>query len=213
MYSVCMNDDNKIIGINLSNNDNFINIFDINFSKQINEENMMQSIDSLGRKLYKEINKETGITTITSNISNTDLYNYEPIMIAYPKKVDYDFVSNIEKFSYKDIIDQKKKQLIDKYKCKDCILYEFIDEQDLFDCNTGKNTLIIDSETISNKIQLSDVNEIYIYIEGNVNVQVSNDQKNWIDITNFIDFKYKKLYIKLMSENIAKVYSLAILIR
>jgi hypothetical protein len=221
MYKVCLNDSNNIIGFDLKNSNYYINLFDINnVTKNIKEYKEEQVRDSLGRKMYYQYNTLSDITSITYIIDNDSKYTYTPITTLVPVENNVLLVSDTDKFTLSNLIHIKKEQLKNINNCKDCILYELLDDSMLltFNTNIGKNIIKLysNSETISNRVALSNNSKIAIYYEADndLNIAISSDEKKWINVekNQFIDYTEEQLFIKFSSTNETNIESIAVLI-
>lgn len=219
MYKVCFDNLNNIVGFDISS-PTYINLFDINdTSKYVTKYNDVQIKDSLGRNMYYQYDKKNDITTNVTFIQDNYGYQYTPMISSVAMKVKLTLVNNSNNFSIEDIIEEKNKQLISKYNCNNCLLYELInDSNDIkFNTNIGKNIIKINanSEIISNEIQLTDNNKISVYCEtdNDIKILISNDQKTWIEIQKdqFLDYKDNVIFIKLISIIETNIYCIAIL--
>lgn len=221
MYKVCFNENDNIVGFDLSNSIYYINLFNIkDVRKEITEYDYTQKSDSFGRKLYYMI----GDDNVKIETPHTDMINckYEPIMVKKPRKRDAELIFESNLFSENDIVIEKRKQLIDKYKCSDCLLFELLDENDdvQFDnVISGTNIIRIleNSETVSNKILLPKHKNISIYCESDyeLDIKISGDGVGFVNYKkdSFINYaSYGNLYIKLKAAKETNIYCLAILI-
>lgn len=218
MYKICFDENDNIIGFDLSICDYYINLFDINnVTKEIIEYESIQKVDSYGRKLYYMVNDSKKSEVINTNILNCE---YEPIMLQIPitREIRLTYEPNL--FNMNDILIEKKKQIINNYKCLDSVLYELINEQEILNFNaiSGKNIIRIsgNSEVISNKITFNSNKKIKIYYESDqdINIQISNNGENFINMkkNSFVPYTDNSIYIKLNCTKETNIYCMAILI-
>ena len=219
MEKVCFDDNNNLIGFNLQDSTNFINLFNININKTIMEFKNINAKDSLGRQLYKIIDKNTNKEIISNQIINNEEFEIEKYKIPSEKKKVISLLNNIGDFTIDDIMLEKSRQLKEKYKCNDCIAYELLNDNIKFNTDMGKNVIKIyaNKEISSNQIKLNDPNQIAIYYESDndLQIEISANNRNWKSINKeeYIDFNNRNLYIKFLSSKDSNIYSVAILIR
>ncbi len=221
MKKVCFDKNDNIIGFDLQNADNFINLFDINgVNKIMKEYDEVQVKDSLGRKLYKVGNDS--LYVITDDIDNVkEDVTVKEFTTLVPTNVEYSLTINPDKFSIGDIIEEKNKQLINYFGCTNCIGNELVenDNQIKFNCDSGKNVIKVypNQDIFSNQIKLSGETQIAIYSESDeeLQIEISANKKDWtkVDNCNFIDFNKKILYIKCSSNVENNIYCISILIK
>ena len=220
MEKICFNNKNELIGIDLNDSINFINLFDININKKIKQYKNENAKDSLGRQLYKIIDKNTNEYTISNQIINNNELQTEKYIYQVPIKTEISLLNNIDQFTIDDIINEKKNQLQQIYDFNDCILYELLNEEDItFNTDMGKNIIKVykDKEIISNQLKINNAEQVAIYYESDddLQIEISANKRIWKSINKgeYINFNNKNMYIKFLSPNDTNIYSVAILIK
>ena len=168
MIKVCFNEKNEIIGFNLKDAIYFINLFNINVNKNITERVFVQKKDSFNRKLYKITKNNKEYITTNNKVEDAMVEEYS----EYIEKIkSVSLLKNPELFTLEDIKNEKINQLKFRNDNAECILIEFMDDNNCFN-NSGKNVLIINGENISNKITLSEHSQLKIYYESDNSIDV-----------------------------------------
>lgn len=213
MYNVCFDFNDNIIGFNLINSLYHVNLFYLHDIKKIVQKiEKIHAQDSLGRKLYQDLNdnkivsykiNENSIPYMIDKIFNKELY------------LEYD--SN--EFNLNDILEIKYNQLSEKFNCDYCILDEFLSDQNLFNFNatSGKNLMIINNDAISQEINLENYSDFAVYCEStnDVLLEISYDNKSFQKISKetFIKKENNSIYIKIIAPQKTNIYSFALLLK
>lgn len=223
MNKICFNQFNEIIGFNLCNCSNYINIFDVdNIAKTVYKESLEEKLDSIGRRIFlqkhKRLKKSTYISSMEIDDFEDDNFIYEKQYICV-KKPHISYLSNeSHNFTLEDILNSKKEQLIEKYNAQDCILFENFDN--IFDnsstqkCLLGKTFIRIDngSKLHSNEITIPEHSQIFIYCESDNDINILLDGKK-VALNKFIKHSSKNIKLEIKSKEKSNIYSIAILIK
>lgn len=220
MYKVCFNEDNKIIGFNINNCISYINIFDIaNVTKEILCDKYVEKLDGFGRRTFLKKHKETGNTTIISSMEKEDffedeLFEYTKMFKKIYEKRIVRLVDECDKFTLNDIVEAKKCQLISKYECSSCELFESFDNINGENYISGKNFIRI---TNNSKVELDNIkckktSNVMIYCENNNKTEILlND--NIIEENKFCKAGTNNIKLELKSNNEVDIYSIAVLFK
>ncbi len=223
MNKICFNQFNEIIGFNLCNCSNYINIFDVdNINKTVYRESLEEKLDSIGRRIFlqkhKRLKKSTYISSMELDDYEDDNFTYEKQYINIKKPYISYLCSESQNFTLEDILKSKKEQLIEKYNAKDCILFENFDN--VFDntstqkCLLGKTFIRIDnsSKLYSNEIVLPEHSQMLIYCESDKDINIISDEKK-IALNKFIKHTSDKINLEIKTKEKSNIYSIAILIK
>lgn len=221
MYKICFDKDDNIIGFDLENPIYYINLLEINnVEKEIDEIIDKHEIDSLGRKIYLKINTGGDVIGKTVYINDNN-FTYKPSYKQIVNKRMVKLIVEPDKFTIDDILQIKKDQLISKYECSDCILFELFNDDNILKSgvNTGKNIINLCEccEVSSNKINIDNNSQISIYYESNNNLEiyVSDNNKNFSQMleNEFININKKNIYLKIKSHQEVDIFCIAILLK
>lgn len=224
MNKICLNQNNEIIGFNMNNCFNFINIENVDdIYKIVNETHNVEKLDEFGRtiftKQHKALNKKMNIALMAEDDSFDDndfLYTKQ-----YEQKVTQRksyLINESNNFTFEDLVDEKVKQLKNKFGADECILFETFNN-DIFvnDCNNnciiGNTFMKINSESDLNiTIDLEKHSQIMIYCESDNDV-VFKIKNNIMLQNEYVKHTTKKLNLNITTENVSNIYSIAILIK
>lgn len=220
MYKVCFNEDNKIIGFNIKNCINYVNIFDIaNVTKEILCDKYVEKLDSLGRRTFLKKHKETGHTIVISAMEKDDffedeLFEYTKIFDKIQEKKIIYLVNESDKFTFNDIIETKKSQLLNKYGCSSCLLFETFDNIYGENYISGNNFIRItkDSKVEFDNIKCKKTADVLIYCENNNGTEIMLNNKV-IEENKFCRTNANNIKLQLQSDDVVDVYSIAILFK
>lgn len=222
MNKVCFNYENKIIGFNLENSKNYINLFDIDsVEKTCYRKTNVDVLDNIGRRVFIKQHKLTKKSMLISSLMEND---YEDEDFDYIKKTEsklipYNSKLNNESynFAFDDILEIKKNQLIEKYNCNDCYLIEIFN--DIFENNYSQNCVIgenfvrinSDSTLKTNKVILPPHKEILLYCESTNDFDIYiNGEK--CKTNEFIKNNEEEITIEFKCDLLVTIDSFAILI-
>lgn len=215
MEKICFDKNDKIIGFNLKKSLYHVNLFYLHgINKQINKTRKINATDSLGRQLYYKIDSNN----VTSYIDETKKSLYKPFLIDKNYVMESYLTYEPNQFNLQDIINIKKNQLLENFKCKECILDELLNDNIFkFDGIQGKNFIrIINDNIISQCINLNNNKNIAIYYESDndIKIDISYDGITYVEIEKekFINYEYDSIFLKLKSPIETNIYSICILI-
>lgn len=220
MYKVCFNEDNKIIGFNMKNCIRYVNIFDIsNVTKEILCDKYIEKLDVLGRRMFLKKHKETGKTVVISSMAKDEffedeLFEYTKIFDKVQEKKTIYLTNESDKFALNDIIEAKKSQLLNKYECSSCILFESFDNISGENYISGENFLRINSNS---KVELNNIKckktaNVMIYCENNNGTEILLNDKV-IEENTFCRTNANNIKLQLQSNNTVDIYSIAVLFK
>lgn len=222
MYKVCFDEDNKIIGFNIDKCMSYINLFDItHVSKKIKENRKEDKLDSIGRRIFKKINKitktrSTHFCTSDCNFEDND-YTYEKEYNTVEYYNEYSLLNESNMFTEEDIVNEKKKQLQNKFEANGCLIIELFNSLDedikLSNCVLYKDYLKVNNKSeICINFKLETHKEILIYCESNNDLKFLYNE-NEVNNNEYIKHRSKNVELKIESSENADIYSIAILFR
>lgn len=220
MYKVCFNEDNKIIGFNIKNCINYVNVFDIvSITKEILCDKYVEKLDSLGRRTFFKKHKATGKTIIISTMETSDffedeLFEYTKIFEKVQETKTIYLVNESDKFTLDDIIEAKKEQLLNKYECSSCMLFESFDNIKGENYISGKNFIRITSDAT---VELENIKckksaNVIIYCENNNGTEILLNNKV-VEQNALCKVNANNIKLQLTSNIDVDVYSIAVLFK
>lgn len=220
MYKVCFNEKDQIIGFNISNCIRYINLFNIeDVTKEIFEDKTIEQLDSYGRNVFIKKHKETGNCVFVSSMENDDffedeLFEYEKQYKIVKQKKVVSLLNECNLFTLEDIIDIKKNQLINKYQCSDCQLYETFEDMQGSKYIRGKNFIRINntSELLLNKLKHKKNSEMQIYYETDKNIDIFLNNKK-ANCENIYKITTEKIKLEFKGEQESNIYCIAVLFK
>lgn len=220
MYKVCFDKNDKIIGFNVKNCISYINLFNItNVNKCISEDKYVEELDSFGRRVFIKKHKKTGNTVLVSSMENRDFFEDE--LFEYTKKIKkiqeekiIYLVNECDKFTIEDIINAKKEQLIEKYECSDCELFEIFDNVKGENYVGGKNFIRINenSQIELDKVKCKKNSNVIIYCENDKNINITLNKK-MVNGNEFLKVTAENIKLGFNSDEEINIYSIAILFK
>lgn len=224
MNKVCFNSNNEIIGFNINNCFDYINIELIdNIEKTVLEKVKEEKLDTFGRrtfvKRHKLLKKHVEISSMKENDFEDENFIYEKQYVFTEKPRKSYLINESYNFTMEDILNEKRKQLKEKFGAKDCILFETFDNE-IFDNESNTNLVIgktfirlnNESNFSINKLEIPKHSQVLIYCENDNEITISEKENN-ININEYFKHSAKYLNLSIKSSEKVNIYSFAILIK
>lgn len=220
MYKVCFNEDNKIIGFNIQNCINYVNIFDIvSVTKEISYDKHVDKLDSFGRRTFLKKHKKTGDTIVISTMETDDffedeLFEYTKIVEKIQETKTIHLVNESDKFTLDDIIEAKKEQLLRKYECSSCMLFESFDSISGENYISGNNFIRItnDSKIELDAIKCKKSTDVIVYCENSNGTEILLNNKA-VEQNTLCRVNADNIKLQLTSNTDVDIYSIAVLFK
>lgn len=223
MNKVCFDINDKIIGFNINNCYNFINIDDVdNIYKIVYDDKVEEKLDTFGRKIFikqhKAMRKSMQVALMTDNdFEDNDFIYKKQYEIKKAERKSY-LTSESNNFSFEDIINEKCKQLVNKYSSNECLLFETFNNEifnnDLnVNCIIGKTFIRLNEESVLNiSLNIDKHSQILIYCETDNNIDIKL-KDNIVCAHEYIRHSSKKINLTITAKNNTNIYSFGILIK